>query len=84
MDDTVREAEILLVEDTPTDAELAERGLRKAGIALARAFDLQTVAESIEIVEHYRALLDMSREIEQGYYFARPMPADELTIWRAG
>jgi EAL domain-containing protein (putative c-di-GMP-specific phosphodiesterase class I) len=52
-------------------------------IALARAFELKTVAEGIEIVEHYRALLDMGCEVGQGYYFARPMPADELTNWQA-
>lgn len=33
MDDTVKEVEILLVEDNPTDAELAIRALRKCNIA---------------------------------------------------
>jgi diguanylate cyclase (GGDEF)-like protein/PAS domain S-box-containing protein len=50
-------------------------------IALARAFDRQTVAEGIEIAEHYQTLLDIDCEIGQGYYFARPMPADELACW---
>jgi diguanylate cyclase (GGDEF)-like protein/PAS domain S-box-containing protein len=51
-------------------------------IALARAFDRQTVAEGIETVDHYQILLDMGCELGQGYYIARPMPADELTNWR--
>ena len=49
--------------------------------ALARAFDRQTVAEGIEIVEHYQALLDIGCEIGQGYCIARPMSADELMNW---
>jgi diguanylate cyclase (GGDEF)-like protein len=52
-------------------------------IALARALDRQTVAEGIETPEHYRALLDMGCEAGQGYAIARPMSADELTVWRA-
>jgi EAL domain-containing protein (putative c-di-GMP-specific phosphodiesterase class I) len=39
-------------------------------IALARAFDRQTVAEGIETEEHYRVLLDMGCELGQGYYIA--------------
>jgi len=53
-------------------------------IALAQAFDRQTVAEGIETEAQYRALLDMGCEIGQGYGIARPMPADELARWRAG
>ena len=50
-------------------------------IALARAFDRQTVAEGIETEDHYQVLLDMGCEIGQGYGIARPMPANELTSW---
>jgi diguanylate cyclase (GGDEF)-like protein/PAS domain S-box-containing protein len=50
-------------------------------IALARAFDRQTVAEGIETEEHYQVLLDMGCELGQGYGIARPMPADELPIF---
>lgn len=52
-------------------------------IALASAFDRHTVAEGIETVDHYRALLDMGCELGQGYGIARPMPADELQNWQA-
>lgn len=53
-------------------------------IALARAFDRQTVAEGIETEEHYRALHEMGCQIGQGYGIARPMPAEELTNWQPG
>ena len=52
-------------------------------IALARAFDRETVAEGIETGHQYQVLLDMGCEIGQGYYIAKPMQADELTRWRA-
>jgi len=51
-------------------------------IALAKAFNRQTVAEGIETAEHYQALLDMGCELGQGYGIARPMPAGELLNWR--
>jgi EAL domain-containing protein (putative c-di-GMP-specific phosphodiesterase class I) len=51
-------------------------------IALAKAFDHKTVAEGIETKEHYQALLDMGCELGQGYFMARPMPAEELLNWR--
>ncbi len=50
-------------------------------IALARAFELNTVAEGIETEEHYQALLDMGCDIGQGYGIARPMPASNLLSW---
>ena len=50
-------------------------------IALAKAFERQTVAEGIETDEHYQALFDMGCEIGQGYGIARPMPAGDLAGW---
>jgi diguanylate cyclase (GGDEF)-like protein/PAS domain S-box-containing protein len=51
-------------------------------IALAQAFDRQTVAEGIETKEHYQVLLDMGCELGQGYFIGRPMPADKLMDWQ--
>jgi diguanylate cyclase (GGDEF)-like protein/PAS domain S-box-containing protein len=50
-------------------------------IALARAFERQTVAEGIETAVHYQKLLDMGCEVGQGYYIARPMPGSEIINW---
>jgi EAL domain-containing protein (putative c-di-GMP-specific phosphodiesterase class I) len=52
-------------------------------IVLAKAFERRTVAEGIETVEHYTALLNMGCEAGQGYGIARPMPADKLPTWYA-
>ncbi len=51
-------------------------------IALAKVFKRQTVAEGIETDRHFKALLDMGCEIGQGYFMARPMTANELSIWK--
>jgi len=51
-------------------------------IALAEAFDRQTIAEGVETGDHYQVLLDMGCELGQGYGIARPMPAEKLKNWR--
>jgi len=50
-------------------------------LGLARAFRCQTVAEGVETEGHGRLLLQLGYEIAQGYYIARPMPADALPGW---
>ena len=52
-------------------------------IVLANAFDRKIVAEGIETAGHYQALRDMECDVGQGYWIARPMPADELLSWHA-
>jgi EAL domain-containing protein (putative c-di-GMP-specific phosphodiesterase class I) len=48
-------------------------------VSLARALGLRTVAEGIEDDEQHRAVLALGCDLGQGYLFARPMPADDLT-----
>jgi diguanylate cyclase (GGDEF)-like protein/PAS domain S-box-containing protein len=50
-------------------------------IALAQAFNLNTVAEGVESFGHYQMLQDMGCGIGQGYGIARPMPAVSLPDW---
>jgi diguanylate cyclase (GGDEF)-like protein/PAS domain S-box-containing protein len=59
-----------------------DRAIVQGIIALAKAFERQTVAEGIETSAHYQALLDMGCELGQGYAIARPMPASEMMNWR--
>lgn len=49
MDDTVKEVEILLVEDNPTDAELAIRALKKSNLANKLVW-VKDGAEALEFV----------------------------------
>jgi predicted signal transduction protein with EAL and GGDEF domain len=40
--------------------------------------DIKLVAEGIETNNQARAVQDLGCEFMQGYFFARPMPADEV------
>jgi diguanylate cyclase (GGDEF)-like protein len=60
-----------------------DRAIVQGIIALAKAFERQTVAEGIETDPQYQTLLDMGCELGQGYGIARPMPVNELIIWQA-
>jgi diguanylate cyclase (GGDEF)-like protein/PAS domain S-box-containing protein len=59
-----------------------DRAIVQGIIALAKAFERQTVAEGIETDEHFQMLLSMGCDIGQGYGIARPMPANELVKWK--
>jgi len=52
-------------------------------IDLARALGLRVVAEGVEDDSTRRLLVTNGCEIAQGWYFARPMPADALVAWLA-
>ncbi len=59
-----------------------DRAIVQGIVALAQAFERQTVAEGIETAAQYQLLLDMGCELGQGYAIARPMPASEIVKWR--
>ena len=62
-------------------ADLAGRGapIVDAIVRLARAFALPVVAEGIETAEQLAALGDLDCTLGQGFLFARPLPAADLT-----
>jgi diguanylate cyclase (GGDEF)-like protein len=49
---------------------------------LARTLRLGVVAEGVEDADTVRILASMPATIGQGWYYARPMPPDELLAWR--
>lgn len=49
-------------------------------IKLAKSLDITTVAEGIEEKEQADKLNEIGCDIAQGFYFARPIPANELKI----
>jgi diguanylate cyclase (GGDEF)-like protein/PAS domain S-box-containing protein len=50
-------------------------------IALAKAFDMTTVAEGVETDEQYQVLASMGCNLAQGFGIARPMPEADLLAW---
>ena len=53
----------------------------KGVIALAREMGLKVVAEGVETLDQFDYLKANGCEVFQGYYFARPMPLDQLIEW---
>ncbi|MCP1315915.1 MULTISPECIES: bifunctional diguanylate cyclase/phosphodiesterase [unclassified Halomonas] len=63
---------------------LTSRGdlaILKGVIGFATAFECEVIAEGVESLQHGRELLALGCEQGQGYYIARPMPADALPGW---
>ena len=52
-------------------------------LQLARSLELSVVAEGAETLEQVEVLSQMGCDQVQGYYFAKPMPLDDLLLWLA-
>jgi EAL domain-containing protein (putative c-di-GMP-specific phosphodiesterase class I) len=50
-------------------------------IAMARALGLKTIAEGVETAEQAATLAREGSDEVQGYWYARPMPADQYERW---
>ena len=50
-------------------------------IDLARNLGLRVVAEGVETMRTWAALLDMGCDIAQGYVISRPLPAHQFDAW---
>ncbi len=60
------------------------RAVVDAVIHLAHALGLHVVAEGVETAGQRDVLVRLGCDELQGYFFARPMPADDLTAWMRG
>lgn len=61
------------INDDPSD-----RGLINAAISMAHSMNMKVVAEGIENVGQLEILKEMKCDFGQGYYFSRPIPANEF------
>ena len=55
--------------------------LLEAMIQLAESFDVPTIAEGVETEEQMLTLKMMGCDVVQGYYFSRPLPANEFEVF---
>ena len=65
--------------DAATSGAAGGEALVRAIVGLGQSLELATVAEGIEARAQAEQLLAVGCPTGQGFYFARPMPADELT-----
>jgi diguanylate cyclase (GGDEF)-like protein len=56
----------------------------EAIIALGKAMELEVVAEGVETDQQYAIVRRLGCDIAQGYFIAKPMPADQLRQWCGG
>lgn len=65
-------------------AQKTDRDLIHAMISVGHSMNVIVVAEGIENAEQFAFLKHEGCDEGQGYYFCRPMPADELTLLLTG
>lgn len=58
-----------------------KRRLISSIIDMAKALDIEVVAEGVESLEHAQILQDLGCDILQGYVFARPLPAEAVAAF---
>lgn len=63
------------------DEDASALSLVRAIVALGHALDLQVLAEGVERASQADHLAAEGCRYAQGFWFARPMPPDELTEW---
>lgn len=69
------------IQDVPGDP--ADEAITEAIIAMGKSLKITVVAEGVETIEQLQFLSDRSCEEIQGFFFSRPLPADEFThlLW---
>ena len=54
----------------------------RSAMELGHNLGMRVVAEGVEDSFAQRALVAMGCDLLQGFYICRPVPADELDLWR--
>lgn len=61
--------------------DMDDRAIIDGILKLASVFQREVIAEGVETVAHFEALLEMGCEQVQGYGIARPMPSNQVLDW---
>jgi len=67
------------IQELPDDKE--DSAIAEAILALAKNLGMEVVAEGVETKEQLEFLKARTCQYVQGYYFAKPMPADEFLLF---
>jgi diguanylate cyclase (GGDEF)-like protein len=57
-----------------------DRAIVESIVNLARSFDMELVAEGVEVAANAHVLLELGCYRAQGYLLARPLPAEKITL----
>ena len=63
--------------------DASARAILESSVLLARRLDMKVVAEGVETRQDLDLVKAVGCDYVQGYYFAKPMPGDELCDWLA-
>jgi len=55
-----------------------------AAISLAHSLGMRVIAEGVETAEQVNAVIELGCDELQGFFFSKPLPADEFVRWKAG
>jgi len=69
----------ILVDNVATNPQ--QKAILKSTVNLSKDLQLITVAEGVEDFEDFLLLYKFEVDLVQGYYFAKPMTADNLNTW---
>ncbi len=58
-----------------------DRALVEAIISMAHALNLTVVSEGVESAAHAEALKALGCELAQGYFYAKPLPAEDFIVF---
>jgi EAL domain-containing protein (putative c-di-GMP-specific phosphodiesterase class I) len=61
--------------------EARNAAIVRSAIELAHNLGLQVTAEGVENEDACRELKTLGCDLAQGYYFAKPMPVEQITAW---
>jgi len=67
------------IKDMPENTD--DVAIARTIIAMAKALDLTTVAEGVETAAQLASLKNMGCDQIQGYFFSRPLSADDFTAF---
>jgi EAL domain-containing protein (putative c-di-GMP-specific phosphodiesterase class I) len=62
--------------------DLMARSILESSVRLGKVFDLTLVAEGVETKDDWDLIVTSGCDQVQGYYVAKPMPAEELIQWK--